>query len=330
MNVHLPAPRRGWPARLVILAVVVVVLALAAAAFVLSYTGVHEIALQAGVSSRLARVYPGTFDAVLVIACVAAVVLRDARWWARGYAWLSIILMVGVVGAADAVHAMNVVLPHRQMEGVVAAAPWVLVLLGFSLLLTILQHTRAQHAAASGVRAAGLGEKQVAALPPAGEPAPTLVVPILAEAETATAAEYGPGEAAALGPAAAPESGPFAAPDTYPAAAQEPAERVADSGEGALSWHAYWDRDEESGPVPQGSPTPAAEAAEPGHPDAEADPADPPYPAATVPAPQPDYPATDVRQPDDDAPPFATAPFASVPRLNRVRSTPTPPEADEE
>jgi hypothetical protein len=32
---------------------------------------------------------------------------------------------------------------------------------------------------------------------------------------------------------------------------------------------------------------------------------------------------------DDDAPPFATAPFASVPRLNRVRSTPTPP-ADED
>jgi hypothetical protein len=32
---------------------------------------------------------------------------------------------------------------------------------------------------------------------------------------------------------------------------------------------------------------------------------------------------------DDDAPPFATAPFAPVPRLNRVRSSPTPP-ADEE
>ena len=35
---------------------------------------------------------------------------------------------------------------------------------------------------------------------------------------------------------------------------------------------------------------------------------------------------------EDDAPPFATAPFASVPRLNRVRVTPTPPtdDADEE
>jgi hypothetical protein len=32
---------------------------------------------------------------------------------------------------------------------------------------------------------------------------------------------------------------------------------------------------------------------------------------------------------DDDLPPFATAPFAPVPRLNRVRSTPVPP-ADED
>lgn len=149
MNVHLPAPRRGWPARLVILAVVVVVLAVAAATFVLSYTGVHEIALRAGVAPRLARIYPGVFDAVLVIACVAAVMLRDARWWARGYAWLVIIVVIGVVGAADATHAMNVALPQRKTEGVVAAAPWVLVLLGFSLLLTMLRQSRGQHATAA-------------------------------------------------------------------------------------------------------------------------------------------------------------------------------------
>ena len=33
---------------------------------------------------------------------------------------------------------------------------------------------------------------------------------------------------------------------------------------------------------------------------------------------------------DEDAPPFATAPFATVPRLNRVRSMPVPPEDDDE
>ena len=33
---------------------------------------------------------------------------------------------------------------------------------------------------------------------------------------------------------------------------------------------------------------------------------------------------------DDDAPQFATAPFASVPHLNRVRSMPTPPADEDE
>jgi hypothetical protein len=33
---------------------------------------------------------------------------------------------------------------------------------------------------------------------------------------------------------------------------------------------------------------------------------------------------------DDDAPPFATAPFATVPRLNRVRSMPVPPTDEDD
>ena len=122
---------------------------MAAATFVLSYAGVHAIVLQAGVSPRLARIYPGLFDAVFVIACVAAVMLRDARWWARWYAWLVIILMVVVVGAADVVYAMNVTLRHRTIEGVVAAAPWVLLLLAFSLMLTMLRQSRVQQAPAT-------------------------------------------------------------------------------------------------------------------------------------------------------------------------------------
>jgi len=180
------------------LAVVVVVLALAAATFVLSYSGVHAIALQSGVSPRLARVYPATFDALLVIACAAAVMLREARWWARGYAWLTIVVVIGVVGAADAVHAMKIALPHQKMEGVVAAAPWVLVLLGFSLMLTILRHSRAQHGTAAGTPQPGQAARDaakreggqaasppVAAIGPAPEfarhlaPAPVMPAPAL-------------------------------------------------------------------------------------------------------------------------------------------------------
>src|ERR1700689_3154655 len=107
------APRRNWPRLLVNAAVTLVVLAVAAGTFVLSYAGVHAIALQGGVSVQLARIYPGLFDAVLVIACVAAVVLRDGRWWARCWAWLIVIVVLGAIGTTDVLHAMNYELRHR-------------------------------------------------------------------------------------------------------------------------------------------------------------------------------------------------------------------------
>jgi hypothetical protein len=341
MNIHLPAPRRRWPARLVNLTVVVVVLALAAATFVLSYTGVHVIALQAGVSSRLARLYPATFDAVLVIACVAAVMLRDARWWVRSYAWLVIILMVAVVGAADAVHAMKVALNHRTMEGVVAATPWVLVLLGFSLMLTMLQHSRAQHAAAASEsgrasrRAAKREAEQIPLEPMAAieqsadfggrrSPAPALPpaapdatpVPDAAPGPDMTIVEAAPAvdAPAAVDATPVPDGGitADADPDRYEDVAATTPDLADDPGEPAVSWHRYWDTVQERDPADQ---TYAA---------APEDPQDQRHLSAPV-----DSGDRSSEEADTDAPPFATAPFATVPRLNRVRSTPTPPEEDE-
>jgi uncharacterized protein DUF2637 len=360
MNVHFPAPRRKWPSLLVNLAVLVVVLALAAATFVLSYSGVHAIVLQAGVSARLARIYPGLFDAVFVIACVAAVMLRDARWWARLYAWLVIVLVVAVVGAADAVHAMNVALQHRTIEGVVAAAPWVLVLLGFSLMLTMLRQSRVQHAPATAP----------------SEPAePAYVTPV--PAELPEAASVPDSRALPVGvwvpqdkpePDGVSEREGFAAPQDETAQPTEPAEPTAEAGADA--------------PEPDPTDMPAAQEAEAAEPveeepvmadEADEEPAQEAEPAAepvaepvaadngenvaaaredptpttpynywdsgvdsgfhgperapTVPSGVPTVPGEVI---DDDAPPFATAPFAAVPRLNRVRSTPTPPEEDDE
>ena len=318
MNVHFPAPRRKWPARLVNLAVVIVVIALAAATFVLSYSGVHAIVLQEGVSARLARIYPGLFDAVFVIACVAAVMPREARWWARAYAWLVIILMVAVVGAADAVHAMSVALRHRPMEGVVAAAPWVLVLLGFSLLLTMLRQSRARHAAekapAEPAYAAPVPETR--ALPAAPVDAPEADTTDLSAVRDADAWPV-PDVAASgdTGPVGE-EPVPVAVPDEAPAAeheaaaaeehkaAAEPAVEPAveptaaadgESEEAVTASYDYWDSGADAGFAGRGNP--------------------PTVPGQVI---------------DEDAPPFATAPFASVPRLNRVRSTPTPPEDGDE
>jgi hypothetical protein len=277
MNAHFPAQRR-WASRFAHLTVVIVVLALAAATFVLSYTGVHAIALQAGVPTRLARIYPGIFDAALVIACVTALMLREGRWWARAFAWLSIILVIAVAGAADAVHAMDVALPHRKTAGVVAAAPWVLVLLGFSLWLTMLRQSRTQHAdqplQPTADEAVTL---QPAALQPAADEAATLQETTVSEPADEAQGEMN-SESQSLPEQATAESETADEPDALP--------------------HDYRDTDNAG----------------------DTDNADEPNP----------WPATARRvpaTPDEEEPPL---PFVTVPRLRRVRSTPTPPEDDED
>lgn len=360
MNVHFPAQRR-WASRLAHLAVVIVVLALAAATFVLSYTGVHSIVLQAGVPTRLARIYPGIFDAALVIACAAALMLREGHWWARAYAWLSIILVIAVVGAADAVHAMNVALPHRKTAGVVAAAPWVLVLLGFSLWLTMLRQSRTQHtgqplqpmvepttvepttveptvpelrrpeatpaepapaesAAASPIPEDTSGDEETPVSSDAIAPEEAIAPKETAALqETTTSEEAAPAEVAATAePVAVAEPEPAPASETpaeedtrtpeptgegQPLLQQAVAENEATDEPGALSQD-YWDADDEgeSGDEPAVAPSAAAP---------------PAMRLRRVPA---------IPDEQEEPPP----PFATVPRFRRVRSTPTPPEDDEE
>jgi hypothetical protein len=61
-------------------AVIVGVVLVALAAFLFSYTGIRQIALQAGVSPHLARLYPLMFDAMLIITCSAVLATRTAGW----------------------------------------------------------------------------------------------------------------------------------------------------------------------------------------------------------------------------------------------------------
>jgi len=187
MNAPSPAPHQSWPARLVQLATIVVVTAVAAATFVLSYDGVHAIALESGVPKDLARFYPPVFDAVLVIAC-AAVPLRT-RWLTRAYTWLVIVVVVGILGALDAVHAMNVTIPRRAAAGTAAVLPWALLLLAFSLWLAIVRHFRGQHAAGAATPA-GPERPALGDLPPADREDPD-------PAELDDPAPDGPGDLAA-------------------------------------------------------------------------------------------------------------------------------------
>ncbi len=124
-------------------------LLLMAAAFVLSYTGIHAIALSAGVSARFARIYPVIFDAMLVIACAAVLALRGAGLPSRCYAWLTMLVLLVAAAAADTLHATSTSLPHKIAAATAAIIPWALVLIGFGLLLAMLRHARLRRAALS-------------------------------------------------------------------------------------------------------------------------------------------------------------------------------------
>jgi hypothetical protein len=426
-----PAPRRNWVRRLVNLLVALVVIAVAAATFVFSYDGVHAIALLGGMSTQLARYYPGLFDAVLVIACVAAVVLRDGRWWARAWAWVVLVVVLAAIGTTDVLHAMNYTLRQRTTEAVVAAAPVVAVLLAFSLLLTLLRQSRSQDAgvaaadepgdwaarrhavpvpldlpalpaAARAADAATVETPAMTAGPALRPPVPPIALPAGPVAGPRTPPD---GPPAMTGPATEPnETLPPAAPPVAsqrapegepapptvsspavalplppppagPAPARPQGIRYAGSGAPGRVGAEPTDAKPTDAEPTDAEPTDAEPTAEPGANAAEPDStredywdgedagqfAGLVYPAregsagpdegdggasgdgAGHTAADDDHAAGDdagseadgltsrgeTTQIDEDAPPFATAPFAAVPRLNRVRSMPVPPEDDE-
>lgn len=129
-----------------LIAVAAGVLLLMAAAFVLSYPGIHGIARSAGIPPDSARFYPVMFDAMLVVACAAVLALRGAGLPSRCYAWLTMLLLLAAAAAADAVHATGIRLPHNPAAAAAAIIPWVLVLAGFGLLLAMLRHARLRRA----------------------------------------------------------------------------------------------------------------------------------------------------------------------------------------
>ena len=163
-------------------AVIIGVLVLAAAAFALSYSGIHAIALAAGVSPALAKLYPVIFDAMLVIAAAAVLSLRTASFATRCYAWLCLLLLLFAAAGADALHATGNSLPHQVAAATVAIIPWALVLLGFGLLLVMLRHARLHRARPAQARADAVPRT---AAPPATAALP---VPVPAAAAPAIAA----------------------------------------------------------------------------------------------------------------------------------------------
>src|ERR1017187_9517102 len=111
------ADAQAVPRLLALAAVAIGVLLLAAAAFVLSYAGVHATALAAGVSASLARLYPLIFDAMLVVAAAAVLSLREAGLALRCCAWLVLLVLIAAAAGADGLHAPRAHPPHPTPAG---------------------------------------------------------------------------------------------------------------------------------------------------------------------------------------------------------------------
>lgn len=150
------------------------VLAIAAGVIAFSYSDVRDLALTAGLSPRLARFYPLLFDAVLIVACAAAITLRGVL---RGFAWLAVLVTIGALAAADTVHAMSITVPQRPLEVTIAVAPWVALLTGLTLLDAMMRRTPSRRTKAVGpVSANGWASPAGTPGPPAGQPAGAAVV----------------------------------------------------------------------------------------------------------------------------------------------------------
>jgi Protein of unknown function (DUF2637) len=163
-----PAPPDRAPRALRILALAAVWLglaALAAATFVLSYSAIRAVALQAGIEPRLARGYPLLLDAMLVIVLAAVLALRGAGLPSRLLAWLTLLVVLAAAAGAGAMHAAGRRLPHQAAAITAAVLPWVLVLIAFVLLLAMLRHARLRRT----VGAAQPAQARIA--PPGADPA---------------------------------------------------------------------------------------------------------------------------------------------------------------
>ena len=175
--------------------------ALAAATFVLSYSGIHHLALQAGVAPRLARGYPLVVDAMLVVVLAAVLSLRGAGLPSKLFAWATLVVVLAAAASADALHAAGRKLPDHVAAVTVAIVPWVLVFLAFALLLAMLRYARVRRHADTATVGATTDAATVDARPavtgiaePAAAAEPTTAGPATAEPATAEPATTEPAE----------------------------------------------------------------------------------------------------------------------------------------
>ena len=201
---RMPQARPGGDAgrvlrALALIAVAIGLIAITAAACVLSYSSIHHLATAASVSPRLARLYPLIFDALLVLAGCCVLALRGAGLVSRVYSWLCLLVLLAALAGGGAVRAAAIKVPHRLAGILAAVIPWALVLIGFGLLLALLRYARvrrpgqqpaeADREAGHDAEPAGLVVIGAATAPPERAIGPASIVPGFTKAQ----ATPGPG-----------------------------------------------------------------------------------------------------------------------------------------
>jgi Protein of unknown function (DUF2637) len=150
--------------------------AVTAGACALCYSSIHLLAVQAGVSASLARLYPAIIDAVLVLAGCSVLALRGAGVISRIYGWLCFLVLLAGLAAGATVHAADIHVPTRQAQIGAAILPLVLVLAGFGLLLALLRHARQRRSRDRQVPDAAGVAATAALASPAGQGAGTRAI----------------------------------------------------------------------------------------------------------------------------------------------------------
>jgi len=327
--------RRGFRLTALI-ATGVCVLAIAAGAFAFSYPGVRDIALTAGVSPRLAKFYPLLFDAVLIVACIAAVTLRGVL---RGYAWLAVLVIIGAIAVADTMHILSITVPKRPLEATIAIAPWVVLLTGLSLLDAMIRRAPSRRTGAAAPVSAN-GRAPATGLPDstAEQPGGAVVVPLSALLRDSPTAPASQTQAAAGQPAAgasrarATASEPAAGASRARATASEPAagasraRATASEPAAETSWARVTASEAAAvADQPEATPSPPQTAADPIQTAADPTASDPGQ--AVVAESPATVPQTPPAPPEREATGDAHAGSADpVTHFDRMRGTPTPPE----
>lgn len=94
-------------------------LGLAAAAFVLSFTALRDLAVLAGIPAEQAWLWPLVVDGVILEATISVVALRDGTPAARRFAWLLLTSGAGISVAANVTHA--IVIADERVPALIAA-----------------------------------------------------------------------------------------------------------------------------------------------------------------------------------------------------------------